>query len=62
MEIETFYFQLFQARMHRRNAAEQALRAWKNHFLVGLSSVDGIFTINLWDQLLYQVEITLNIM
>ena len=31
--------------IHRRNAAERAIRTFKNHFLVGLASVDPQFLI-----------------
>jgi hypothetical protein len=48
-------------RCHRRNAAERAIRTFKEHFVAGLSSVDPTFTLNLWDRLLPQAEITLNL-
>jgi hypothetical protein len=34
----------------------------KKHFVAGLSSVDPIFPLNLWDRLLPQAEITLNLL
>jgi hypothetical protein len=37
---------------HRRNAAERAIRTFKDHFVAGLSSVDPTFSLNLWDRLL----------
>ena len=43
-----------------RNAAEQAIRTFKNHFLEGLISIYPSFQITHWDQLLEQTEITLN--
>jgi hypothetical protein len=33
-------FQLVPPQMHRRNAAERAIRTWKNHFVAGLCSAD----------------------
>jgi hypothetical protein len=47
---------------HCRNAAERAIRTFKQHFVAGLSSVDPTFTLHLWDRLLPQAEITLNLL
>jgi hypothetical protein len=47
---------------HRRNAAELAIRTFKEHFVTGLSSVDPSFPLHLWDRLLPQAEITLNLL
>jgi hypothetical protein len=47
---------------HRRNAAERAIITFKEHFVAGLSSVDPTFSFHLWDRLLPQAEITLNIL
>jgi hypothetical protein len=55
-------YQLVPPHCHRRNAAERAIRNFKEHFVVGLFSVDPTFPLHLWDRLLPQVEITLNIL
>jgi hypothetical protein len=55
-------YQLVPPHCHRRNAAERAIRTFKEHFVAGLSSVDPIFTLHLWDRLLSQAEITLNLL
>jgi hypothetical protein len=47
---------------HRRNAAERAIRTFKEHFVDGLSSVYPSFPMNLWDRLLPQAEITLSLL
>jgi hypothetical protein len=47
---------------HRRNAAKQAIRTFKEHFVAGISSVDPSFPMHLWDGLLPQAEITLNLL
>jgi hypothetical protein len=47
---------------NRRNAAERAFRNFKEHFVAGLSSVDPTFPLHLWDRLLPQAEITLNLL
>jgi hypothetical protein len=53
-------YQLVPPHCHRRNAAERAMRAFKEHFVTGLSSVEPPFPLHLWDRLLTQTEITLN--
>jgi hypothetical protein len=55
-------YQLVPPHCHRRNAAERAIRTFKEHFVVGLSSVDPTFPLHLWDRLLPQAEITLNLL
>ena len=55
-------YQLTPAGMHRRNAAERAVRTWKNHFLAGLASINPRFPLRFWCQLLPQAEITLNLL
>jgi hypothetical protein len=48
--------------MHRRNAAEQVIQTFKNHFIAGICSVDPNFPLRLWDRLLPQATITLNLL
>jgi hypothetical protein len=55
-------YQLVPPRCHRLNAAERAIRTFKEHFVTGLSSVDPTFPLHLWDKLLPQAEITLNLL
>jgi hypothetical protein len=55
-------FQLAPPHMHRRNAAERAIQTFKNHFIAGLCSVDPNFPLRLWDRLLPQATITLNLL
>jgi hypothetical protein len=55
-------YQLVPPHCHRRNAAERAIRTFKEHFVAGLSSVDPTFPLHLWDRLLPQAEITLNLL
>jgi hypothetical protein len=47
---------------HRRNAAERAIGTFKEHFVSGISLVDPSFPLHLWDRLLPQAEITLNLL
>eukprot|EP00804_Cyclotella_cryptica_P012260 CCRYP_013845-RA/>CCRYP_013845-RA protein AED:0.45 eAED:0.45 QI:0/-1/0/1/-1/1/1/0/146 len=47
---------------HRRNAVEVAIRNFKSHFLSVLAGVADDFPLKLWDKLLPQAEITLNLL
>ena len=62
MHEQEIYYQLVPPGVHRRNAAERAIRTFQNHFIAGLCSVDKEFPIHLWDRLLPQAEITLNLL
>jgi hypothetical protein len=55
-------YQLVPPHCHRRNAAERAIRTFKKHFVAGLASVDPAFPLHVWDRLLLQAEITLNLL
>jgi hypothetical protein len=55
-------FQLTPPHVHHRNAAERAIRTFKNHFIAGLCSMNPNFPFNLWDKLIPQCLITLNLL
>jgi len=55
-------FQLAPPDCHRRNAAERAIRTFKNHFIAFLCSCDREFPLHLWCRLLPQAFITLNLL
>jgi hypothetical protein len=55
-------YQLVPPHTHRRYAAERAIRTFKNHFIAGLCSTNPDFPLRLWDRLLPQAEITLNLL
>jgi hypothetical protein len=60
--VNDIAYQLVPPHCHRRNAAERAIRTFKEHCVAGLSSVDPVFPLHLWDRLLTQAEITLNLL
>jgi hypothetical protein len=66
--LKTFFtvndiaYQVVPPHCHRRNAAERNIRTFKENFVTGLSSVDPEFILHLWDRLLPQAEITLNLL
>ena len=62
MTQEGIDFQLTPPGIHRRNAAERAIRTFKNHLIAGLCSTDPKFPLYLWDKLLPQAMITLNLL
>jgi hypothetical protein len=47
---------------HRHNAAEVAICNFKSHFFIVLAGVANNFPPSLWDRLLPQTEITLNLL
>jgi hypothetical protein len=55
-------FQLVPPDMHLRNWAERAICTFKGHFLAILAGVDEAFPPYLWDLLLLQAELTLNLL
>jgi hypothetical protein len=55
-------FQLVPPYSHRINAAERAIRSFKDHLIAGISSTDKAFTMHMWDRLLPQAIITLNML
>jgi hypothetical protein len=57
-----FQFQLSPPHMHRHNAAERAIQTFKAHSIAGLCSVDPNFHLRLWDRLMSQETITLNLL
>jgi hypothetical protein len=55
-------FQLVHPYSHRRNSAERAIISFKDHLIAGLCSTDKLFPMHLWDRLLPQAVITLNML
>ncbi len=55
-------FQLVPPYMHPQNQAEHTIRTFKDRFLAILANVDSAFPTCLWDLLLPQAELTLNLL
>ena len=55
-------FQRVPPKEHRANAAERAIRTFKNHFVSVLCTVDSKFPLTEWDRLLPQTMLTLNLL
>ena len=47
---------------HRVNAAERAIATFKEHFITALTTVNKDCPLQLWDEFLPQVELTLNLL
>jgi hypothetical protein len=60
--VNDIAYQLVPPHYHRRNAAERAIRTFKEHFMTGLSSVEPAFPLHLWYILLPQAGITMNLL
>ena len=54
-------YQLFPPRNHRSNNSERAIQTLKNRFIAVLCSVDKYFHLQLWERLLQQATISLNL-
>ena len=55
-------FELVPPNLHRRNADERVIRAFKNHPLSGLATCHLDFTLREWGRLLHQAKLTLNLL
>ena len=55
-------FQRVPPHEHRVNAAERAIRTFKNHFIATLCTVDSNFPLAEWDRLIPQTILTLNLL
>ena len=54
--------QLVPPNIHRRNAAERAIRTFKDHFLAILAGMAPSFPADRWDLLLLHAKLTLNLL
>ena len=54
--------QLVEPHNHRVNAAEPAVKSVKYHALAAFATLDPNCPIQLWDQFIEQIEITLNLL
>jgi len=55
-------FQVIPPHVHRHNATEHAICTFKSHFIASLCSTGKNFPLHLWDCLLPQAELTLNLL
>ena len=62
IEAERCTYQLVSPNNHRRNAAERAIRTFKEHFLRIIAGIDESYPMSMWDHLLQQTIITLNLL
>lgn len=59
---ENINYQLVPPGMHRPKRCQRSIRTFKNHFISGLASVDSEFPLKIWDELLDQAEVSLNLL
>ena len=55
-------YQLVPPNTRRRNIAERAIRTFKAHFISVLAGVDPTFPKFMWDNILTQTELTINLL
>jgi hypothetical protein len=55
-------FKLVPPYWHHHNAAERKISSFKDHLIEGLCSTDRAFHMHLWDRLLPQAILTLNML
>ena len=48
--------------MHRRNIAEKAIQTWKSHAIGVLSGLPASFLLFMWDELLPQLDMQINLL
>ena len=61
MTFMNIRYQLVPPSNHKANNAEIAFQTFENHFIAGLCSVDKYFHLQLWDRLLQEATISLNL-
>ena len=62
MTYEHVDYKITPAGLHCRNGAERAIQNFKNNFISVLFSTHPDFPLNLWDKLLPQATLTLNLL
>jgi hypothetical protein len=60
--LEKINIQLVPPHNYRANAAEWAIATFKEHFIATLATADQLYPLQLWDEFLPQVELTLNML
>jgi hypothetical protein len=62
IDSESIQVNLVPPGIHHANAAERAIQTFKAHFIVRLSSLPPEFPLNLWDKLIQQSVMTINML
>jgi hypothetical protein len=62
IKSENINIQLVPPHNHCVNAAERAIAKFKEHFIAALATMDTHCPLQLWDEFLLQVELTLNML
>ena len=55
-------YELVPKGQHRRNIAKKAIQTWKSHAIGVFSGLPASFTIQIWDLLLPQIDMQLNML
>jgi hypothetical protein len=54
--------QLIPPHNHEANAAKRTIATFKEHFIAAFTTIDMLYPLQLWDEFLTQVELTLNML
>ena len=60
MEQNNIKFQLVPTHIHIRKKGERAIQTFKSHLISGLCTVNPNFPLHIWEKLIPQLVITLN--
>ena len=55
-------FQILTPHLHQTSSAKRAIQTFKDHLISGITSCDSVFPLHLWDRLLSQATLTLNLL
>ena len=62
MQDHNITFQMIPPHQHRHNAAERAIKTFKNYLLAGLATCHPDFPIREWDRIIPQCELKPNLL
>ncbi len=62
IKAEGLEYELVPKGQHRRNIAERAIQTWKSHTIGILSGVPSNFPLSMWDELLTQIDMQVNLL
>ena len=62
MRHEGITFHILPPHLHQKNYVERDIQTFKDHLITGIISCDPVFSLHLWDLLLSQYTLTLNLL
>ena len=62
IRLHNMTYELVPKGMHRRNIAEKAIQTWKSHAIGVFSGLPASFPLFMWDKLLPQLDMQVNLL